>query len=74
LVDCIPEHDIPEEFCFADQLVADERSADCHSGFDEAPNSGSRLNAVFLLQEILCVNADSVVLYILPEQDFLALC
>jgi hypothetical protein len=74
LVDCSQEHDIPEEFCFADQLVADERPADCHPGFDGELNSDSRLNAVYLLQEILCVNADSVVLYILQEQDFLALC
>ena len=51
-----------------------ERPVGWHPDSDEAPNSGSRLNAVFLLQEILCVNADSVVLYILPELDFLALC
>jgi hypothetical protein len=55
-------------------MAPSEHPADCRPEFDEALNSGSRLNVVFLLQEILCVNADSGVLYILPEQDFLALC
>lgn len=74
MVDCSQEHDIPEEFCFADLLVADERLVGCHPEFDGELNICFHSNAEFRMQEIQYVYVDSVVLYILPEQDSLALC